>query len=150
MAFIYQGLLLNEDIKLNKELIERKLKPFVEEYTYLLNNELTSQTNATLNELRFISTRHFEEARFINNYILNTGLVVDLLVQTGNRSFGFVLMNRRNYCREPHILDCESQYQLDMLQRSGISPIEVEYARWRSMSDAEKEHFIETEISFAQ
>ena len=122
----------------------------MDEYTFLLINEVASQTNATLDEVHFLVSRHLEANQLAKKHISNSGLVVDLLACTGGRKIGFVLTTTRNYCREPAILDGESQFQLDMLQMSGIHPIVVDCTRWNVMSDGEKEHFIKNEIYFAR
>ena len=153
IAFIYQGLYLNsKKVNYSKEtfqLIESKLKPFVDEYIHLLSNEMASQSNPILNEVYHAVSRQHGESQLTKNFISKSGLVVDLLAHINDQSIGFVLLTRRNYCREPSILDGDSQFQLDMLQASGISTITVDCNRWKLMSDTEKEYFIKNEIHFA-
>lgn len=128
-----------------------KLKPFVDEYTHLLTNEVSSQTNPTTEEVHFILSRQPEKLQLTKNSVLPSGLLVDVQVKTeDHRTISFVVMNRRNYCREPNILDGESNFQLCMLQKSGMYPVVIDVSRWQTMGDHEKEHFIRNEIHFAQ
>lgn len=117
----------------------------------LLNEQMaTSQANPTLEELHFIAARQIDPSQLTKNFITPFGLVVDLLVRTNHRAVGFVLMSRRNYCREPAVLDGDSQFQLAMLRRSDILPVVVNCERWGAMGDAEKELFISNEMNSAQ
>ena len=76
--------------------------------------------------------------------------MVELLVRNGDRAFGFVVVNIRNYCRDPFILDGDCQFKLEMIEKNGTTPIIVDPNRWKTMGDAEKEVFIKNEIQFAQ
>ncbi len=128
-----------------------KLKPYLDEYCFLLINEVSSQTNPITEEVQFILSRLPNKLKLTKNSILPSGLMIDVLACTEDQqSIGFVLMNRRNYCRDPYILNGESHFQLTMLQKSSISPVVIDCSQWKTMGDNEKEHFVKNEIAFAQ
>lgn len=155
IALIYQGLLLDKGHQFREEarlrLMLNKLKPYLDEYCFLLINEVSSQTNPITEEVQFILSRLPNKLKLTKNSILPSGLMIDVLACTEDQqSIGFVLMNRRNYCRDPYILNGESHFQLTMLQKSSISPVVIDCSQWKTMGDNEKEHFVKNEIAFAQ
>lgn len=151
MAYIYQGLLINSYLcdELEQD-VKEKLQIYMEEYKILLKNELASKPNPILDEIYFFASNfgQFGGCNFTKNYITESGLVVDLLIQTNlSKSFGVVLLSRQNYCREPKIIDGETKFQIKRLQMSKIYPIAIDMGRWEALNDYEKKQFFQLEFN---
>ena len=144
-------------MKANKTLtieIENKLSDYLNEYCNLLQNEIATElaqenANHVLNHLQTIIMKQpkIKSDQLRKSHVTKSGLVIDLIVM--DRSLAFILLDKRNYCREPFVMTGETDFQIRMMEKvEKLKVIKIDSFRWDQWSDVEKELFIQNEIDF--
>lgn len=143
-----------------------QLQPLVEELKELQLKELSNASQVEVDEIESIARKWtLNGSTLTRNYQTKSGLFVDILLpgdqlssevfpmisqsHMHNRSLGFILLGRHNYCREPKVIDRETQFQIDMLKKANIVPIVITDFTWNDTNDAEKELYLSNKIARA-
>jgi len=129
------------------QLIKEKLAPLKDEYTCLHSKETSpSQANPILEEVYHFVSEQFADLSLTRHFVTESGLNINLLAQSGLQKIGFVLFNKRNYCREPEIIDGTSGFAIEMIRNCDIYPIVISEERWKRWNSFEKAQFVRREI----
>ncbi|KAH9426978.1 hypothetical protein DERP_011647 [Dermatophagoides pteronyssinus] len=160
MAIIYEGLFVQKLIELNEknaDYIRRKLQPFLNEYIELIRNGLECQPRSFEKEqIRLILSKQFEQQQQQQqipvdqiiriNQVTPTGSIIDVEICLEKQKIAIILLNRRNYCRHPSIIDGETKFRIESLQQQNYQSIIIDMEMFQRLTEYERELFLQKEI----
>lgn len=162
---IYQGLLWNKQRQSTQmeNYLQSNLSSYVDEYVHLLRNELSGSSNPVTNHIYSIVARQLNsESNLKKNFVTDNGIHLDLWVEIEDKfaekvmknrkisasNVGIIFLSRRNYCRDPNILDGDTQFEMNILEQMNLPIVYINLEQFEQLTDAERETFILNEIRF--
>lgn len=151
MSIIHQGLFVNKIISLNESnanYIQNKLQPFITEYKILIQNRLKEHNHFLLEQLNSIACKNFTSEKILKNYITESGLIIDLMINDSEHSsLGILLLTNKNYCRNPRIITGATKFYIDTLKNANIRPVLIDAVLFNRLTELEKEIYVNRKIS---
>ncbi|XP_054154272.1 uncharacterized protein LOC128952843 [Oppia nitens] len=171
IRYLYQGLCLEANLE-NMDYLKHSLKAYVDE---LVEFEIKEVENVIKSEtLEFALTQGLGGKQFFANnlftgfghhidYVLamrkggypiniNTNdekisHITQLNLPSDAKIYGILLLDFKDYCREPAIKKGDTDFKIRTLKKCGVNPIIIKLENWELLSEVEKVPYIMREIN---